>query len=476
MKSQLSILLLVIMMVFCTSPSATTDNENQSPETPSSSTEQISQADTMQADQDPPPSSADPYWDLYRADPTRRPFYDKRTKYRIQYTLTADTMSADERARVSITGSLSWQLDHRYRPVVATLSFTETYVDVDDEYAYETSESPLYLAFYYDTLQAIEYIHYNGLLSTTPSGTYWGNIDDKTARQVTLNLQVPNLIDDFKTLNTRLLSYNVVPRHGTHDLMISSSYTSDINTSVAELLKQYLTMGDSLASNPTYSQWFKSRTYYQRDLASSELSFEAGDVTIRPIDDKLSVVGLMDHLLQQADKIRTAPNDTIRNYYWTSENGTNVRRYAVWPVVRLGDQHWLTVNKGYAYPRNLLGYKYSFEGRADACPEGWHVPTRSEWGTLFEHLGGRAKAAKALISDNPMYWSGSKNSYNETGFNVIQTNREQPVATFLTSTLGEDSSMYVVRFSAKDNGRPQVVFDKAPLAHRYHCRCVKDSE
>lgn len=70
---------------------------------------------------------------------------------------------------------------------------------------------------------------------------------------------------------------------------------------------------------------------------------------------------------------------------------------------------------------NIYGRLYNWYAVTDArgiCPEGWHVPSDSEWSELIEHLGGYKNSGKLIKSKN--LWQQSNNpGNNESGFNAL---------------------------------------------------------
>ncbi|WP_255252420.1 FISUMP domain-containing protein [Fibrobacter sp. UWT3] len=60
---------------------------------------------------------------------------------------------------------------------------------------------------------------------------------------------------------------------------------------------------------------------------------------------------------------------------------------------------------------NVGGMKNAWFGEKDACPTGWHVPTKAEWQTLIDHT-----TAAALKSTTG--WDGGRNGTNESGFSA----------------------------------------------------------
>ena len=46
-----------------------------------------------------------------------------------------------------------------------------------------------------------------------------------------------------------------------------------------------------------------------------------------------------------------------------------------------------------------FGRLYNYKAANEACPEGWHVPTITEWRHLFNFFGGQREAGKHLVED-----------------------------------------------------------------------------
>ena len=80
------------------------------------------------------------------------------------------------------------------------------------------------------------------------------------------------------------------------------------------------------------------------------------------------------------------------------------------------------VQNSYAYDdnernRKELGLLYTWEAAKKACPNGWHLPTDSEWSMLVSEFGGADKAGEALKSVNG--WNEDGNGTNSSGFNAL---------------------------------------------------------
>ncbi|MBL7749255.1 MAG: fibrobacter succinogenes major paralogous domain-containing protein [Chitinophagaceae bacterium] len=53
------------------------------------------------------------------------------------------------------------------------------------------------------------------------------------------------------------------------------------------------------------------------------------------------------------------------------------------------------------------------------CPPGYHIPTREEWQTLRDYLGGESVAGGKMKSTGEEYWTGNTGATNESGFTGI---------------------------------------------------------
>jgi len=103
--------------------------------------------------------------------------------------------------------------------------------------------------------------------------------------------------------------------------------------------------------------------------------------------------------------------------FYDSRNGKQYK------IVTIGTQTWMAENLNI----DLLGSKcqndspancrkygrlYDWETAMDACPSGWHLPSKEEWGTLMEAVGGEKTAGKYLKATSG--WKSELKSGNGT--------------------------------------------------------------
>ena len=63
------------------------------------------------------------------------------------------------------------------------------------------------------------------------------------------------------------------------------------------------------------------------------------------------------------------------------------------------------------------GRLYIFDAAEKACPGGWHLPSRTEWETLIEAVGGTADAGKVLKSSTG--WNSNGNGIDLLEFAAL---------------------------------------------------------
>jgi uncharacterized protein (TIGR02145 family) len=91
------------------------------------------------------------------------------------------------------------------------------------------------------------------------------------------------------------------------------------------------------------------------------------------------------------------------------ESFTDPRDKKTYKTVKIGEQTWMAENLDYhggdgsfglCYPENCKKYGrlYDWKEALEACPIGWHLPTKDEWQKLSDFVGGDDVAGKKLKS------------------------------------------------------------------------------
>ena len=112
------------------------------------------------------------------------------------------------------------------------------------------------------------------------------------------------------------------------------------------------------------------------------------------------------------------------------------------------------------------------------CPEGWHLPTQTEWNTLFTAVGGQSTAGKMLKSTSGWYRSGNgTDAYSFSALPAGFRNRngnydsEGNDAHFWSSTESNSNYAYYVHLSYDyDDARPGINYKN----YGFSVRCVQD--
>jgi uncharacterized protein (TIGR02145 family) len=110
------------------------------------------------------------------------------------------------------------------------------------------------------------------------------------------------------------------------------------------------------------------------------------------------------------------------------ETFTDSRDGQTYKYVKIDNQVWMAENLNYETANSYCyndstenckkyGRLYTWETALNACPEGWHLPTKGEFEILRFNVGGSDVAGKMLKSTTGWYDDG--NGVDKYGFNVL---------------------------------------------------------
>ena len=160
-------------------------------------------------------------------------------------------------------------------------------------------------------------------------------------------------------------------------------------------------------------------------------------------------------------------------YSNATANCTKYGRLYTWAAAMDSVGTWSTNGKGCGYGKTCSP-TYPVRG---VCPEGWHLPTQTEWNTLFTAVGGQSTAGKMLKSTSG--WNSSDNGTDAYSFSALPAGYryssgnfilEGSYASFWSSSESYSRGAYRMALDYNDN----AFLDGDYKDLGFLVRCVKD--
>ena len=151
-------------------------------------------------------------------------------------------------------------------------------------------------------------------------------------------------------------------------------------------------------------------------------------------------------------------------------------RLYTWAAAMDSAGTWSTNGKGCGYHKTCSPI-YPVRG---VCPEGWHLPTQSEWNTLFKAVGGSSVAGTKLKSTSG--WNSSGNGTDAFSFSALPAglrnlsgnyDNEGNYAYFWSSTEHYNYNAYRMYLNCDYD---DASLDVSNMNSGFSVRCVKDSK
>ena len=185
----------------------------------------------------------------------------------------------------------------------------------------------------------------------------------------------------------------------------------------------------------------------------------------------------------------------IGNQIWMAEN-MKTKHYANGDAIPDGTgagviseetdpEYWFVYNNNLNNV-STYGRLYTWHTVTDSrnvCPDGWHVPSATEWTQLTDYLGGGSVAGGKLKEAGTTHWSSPNNgATNESGFTGLPGGG-RACGTGLFGSLGENGHFWTATKDDSSSAWNQMLLHSdagvyqysTSKSHGFSVRCLKDN-
>lgn len=179
---------------------------------------------------------------------------------------------------------------------------------------------------------------------------------------------------------------------------------------------------------------------------------------------------------------------------------TDSRDGKTYKTVTIGSQTWMAENLAY---ETLYSFEYDWPiddmkmglfydwdyavygglNKRDICPNGWHLPSKSEWSQLIDYVGGREYAFNLKSKNYWDYESGVTRGVDRYGFSAVPAGYREDgqnyiqqgysLAAFWTSD-GYDGGETYAYACMMSSGSDKITMPTELIYSYLNVRCVKD--
>ena len=206
----------------------------------------------------------------------------------------------------------------------------------------------------------------------------------------------------------------------------------------------------------------------------------------------LVIIGVFLKKINSTDKTNNnlTTSDDKKNTQVMSGTFTDERDQKTYKWVKIGEQIWMGENLSYkpesgfsSYEKSddnldTYGYLYDWKTAQNIAPEGWHLPSESEWKALMEYLG--VHPGSQLKEEGTKHWqTPNADATNTSQFNALPGGGNFDgeylmmgrKGFFWSSTEINDTDAYALTL---ENNSPGISWYSGTKVRELSVRCVKD--
>ena len=215
-------------------------------------------------------------------------------------------------------------------------------------------------------------------------------------------------------------SSSVTPKSSDSETSVSSSSVKSSSSVTSSSSAKDVILSSSEGSSDSKS------SSSEKAESSSSKAIEPAEGTLTDTRDgktyKTVTIGTQTWMAENLNYAYTSvpynyEGSTSDSTSWCYSNATaNCAKYGrlyTWSAAMDSVGTWSANGKGCGYGKTCSP-TYPVRG---VCPEGWHLPTQTEWNTLFTAVGGQSTAGKMLKSTSG--WNSSGNGTDAYSFSAL---------------------------------------------------------
>jgi len=190
--------------------------------------------------------------------------------------------------------------------------------------------------------------------------------------------------------------------------------TCDLKGDIGDVMTCLSDVANQLAENQPVPRSAPNETQMNESTSTSELKKEAIQTgTVTDIDGNVYRTVKIGNQLWMAENLKVT-------HYRNGDAILNVMGKTAWSNRTIGAYCNYDNNATNAYTYGRLYNWYAVNDSRNIVPNGWHVPTDSEWQTLSDYLGGDFVAGGKLKETGTTHWnSPNTDATNESGFSSL---------------------------------------------------------